>query len=74
MTTPAKLREQARGLINQAYQLERAEVRSHERFMIVEQIQDGRPRVSGPFTWDEAYKVVRENPNRTICDFGALLP
>lgn len=43
------------------------------QYAIVEQIQDGRPRVTGPLTWDEA-EAAAAHPNRFICDFGGLLP
>lgn len=75
MPTPTELRKQAKALEDQAWEMDRAEIRSHERFMVGENIQDeGRPRVSGPFTWDEAAKAVRDHPNRFICDYVSLLP
>ena len=42
-------------------------------FAIVEQIQDGRPRVTGPLDWAQAEHAAK-GYNRTICDFGGLLP
>ena len=74
--TPTGLRERANALETQAWEIERAELSGQERFMVVEPIQDGRPRASGPFTWDEAERLVREFPTgaRYICDYGAPLP
>ncbi|KKN90056.1 hypothetical protein LCGC14_0231690 [marine sediment metagenome] len=74
--TPAELREQAKALDAQAHEIERAELKGHERFMVAENIQDGRPQVSGPYTFDEAKEVCDRMPRgvRFICDYGGPLP
>jgi len=75
MTTPDELRKQAKKLEKQAHELERKEIKKHEKFIVVENIQDERlPNASGPFTWDEAISVVENFPNRYICRYGMLLP
>ncbi len=76
MSTPTELREQAKALEDQAWEMDRKEARKTKSYMVGENIQDGRPRVSGPFTWDEAAKFVRAAPKgaRFICDYGAPLP
>ena len=76
MATPIELRKRAKALEDEAWSIERAEIDSHERFMVFEAIQDGRPRVSGPFTWEKAEEAVRSGPRgvRVICDYGGLLP
>ena len=74
MTTASEFRAQAKALEKKAWELDRAEARKGKRYMVIEVIQDDRPRVSGPFTWDEAAKLCRDFPNRTICDYGSPLP
>ena len=75
MTETAKtLRQRAKHLLDEAYKLEGNALKGHERFIVVESIQDGRPRASGPFTWDEAVAASKGWPGRYICDYGGLLP
>ena len=74
--TAAELRGQAKALEGQAWELDRAEARKDKSYMVGENIQDGRPRVVGPCTWDEAEEYCRAVPKgvRFICDYGAPLP
>ena len=68
------LRRDAARIINEANEIEGREAGAKSRFIVVEVIQDGRARASGPFTWDEAEKIASASPNRTICDYGLVLP
>ena len=76
-TTSDELRKRAKTLEDQAWEMDRAEARKGKGYMVGENIQDeSRPRVSGPFTWDEAVAIVRDYPKgvKFICDYGGLLP
>ena len=68
------LREEARRITKLADTLERQDIDLNARFIVVETIQDGRPRASGPLTWNEAEEACRNHLNRMICDYGELLP
>ncbi len=70
----AELRKQAILLNTEANELEAREIKDDELFIVVENIQDGRPRASGPFTWEVASRAVVSGNNRYICDYGGLLP
>jgi len=77
MSTASELRTKAKALEDEAWELDRAEARTSKAYMVGENIQDeGRLRVSGPFTWDEAAAACRAVPKgvRFICDYGGLLP
>ncbi len=75
-TTQVELRSQAKTLEDEAWEMDRAEARKDKSYMVAENIQDGRPRVSGPYTWDEAAEICRSRPKGVmfICDYGAPLP
>ncbi len=70
----ADLRVQAKRLENEAADLERETVDTQGCFMVIERIQDGRPRCSGPMAWDEAVEASNAGHNRYIADYGPLLP
>lgn len=75
MTEASELRRQAKVLEKKAWGLDKEEARQGKKYMVIEVIQDERrPRVSGPFTWDEAAAIVQCNPNTSIGDYGAVLP
>jgi len=76
MPAPTELRTQAKALEDEAWEMDRKEARKDKSYMVGENIQDGRPRVSGPYTWDEAAEVCRAVPKgvRFICDYGLPLP
>lgn len=74
--TPIELRAQAKKLEDQAWEIDREEARKDKSYMVGENIRDGRPLVSGPYTWDEAAKYCHAVPQgvRFICDYGSPLP
>lgn len=74
LRTPQQLRAEARDLEARAWEIEAAAVSDTDRFVVVETIQDGRPRASGPMTFEQAQQACKYNRNLTICDYGALLP
>ena len=77
MVKQAELRAKAKDLEDEAWEMDRDEARKDKSYMVGENIQDeGRPRVSGPYTWDEAAEVCRAAPKgvRFICDYGVPLP
>ena len=44
----------------------RAAQEMERRYYIIEKIQDGRPQISGPFTFSEATFMAQAAPNRTV--------
>ena len=68
------LRRRARGLERAAMEIESREIARKALFIVVEEIQDGRPMASGPYAWAKANKIAGRGPNRTVCDYGGPLP
>ncbi|KKN74516.1 hypothetical protein LCGC14_0389330 [marine sediment metagenome] len=74
--TARELREHAKVLEDRAHALDRAELKGHEKFMVAGNVQDSRPLVSGPYTFDEAKEVCDRMPKGVmfICDYRGPLP
>lgn len=72
--TPNQLRSKASELERRANSIEAERISIDAKFIVVENMQDGRPRASGPFTFDDASKIVSLSRKRFICDYGPLLP